>query len=112
MEVVRVVAPAPSFTPPVRLISINASNAPTSVTRTAQIDGEVGAALSLIIAIEVYGRSASDAKIAKLTGMATEAGRDAEAIRRVAEALVAALDPETRRAALMARFFHITRWTM
>jgi hypothetical protein len=33
----------------------------------------------------------------------TEAGRDAEAIRRVVEALVAVFDPETRKAALMAR---------
>jgi hypothetical protein len=59
------------------------------------LDGEAAAALSLIIQVEAYGASASEAKMAKLARAATEAGRDHRALRRVAQGIVDALDPRT-----------------
>jgi hypothetical protein len=46
--------------------------------------------------MEVYNRSATDAKMAKLTRAATELGRDRAAMRRIAEAIIAALDARMR----------------
>ena len=64
------------------------------IDRAVRLDGEGAAALRLIIEMEVFARSPSDAKMAALARAATELGRDREAIRRVAKTIIDALDAD------------------
>ena len=51
---------------------------------------DVGEALNLVVAMETC--AFSDAKMAELARAATELGRNREALRRVAQAIIDALD--------------------
>jgi hypothetical protein len=61
------------------------------------LDDEAGAALHLIVEIEVFARSASVAKMAKLARAVNEAGRNHTAIRLVVETIIDALNTKARR---------------
>ena len=58
------------------------------------LDGEFAEAQRLIAEIEAFGKSASDAKLAKLRHAATETCLYREAIRRVAQTIIDALDAD------------------
>ena len=69
-----------------------ASHIPSASTTThVRLDDEFAATQRLVIEMEVYDRSATDAKMAQLARAATELGRDSGAIRRVAEVIIAVL---------------------
>ena len=87
----RIISPPRSSTPPEpeRLVSIVRSSTPT-VTTHVTLRRDVGEALSLVVAMETC--AVSDAKIAELVRAATDLGRNREALRRVAQAIIDALD--------------------
>jgi hypothetical protein len=91
-EVHRVVAETSPSTPPGRVVPIASVAWPERTTTSVTLDGEEAEALHLIIKMEVFARSASEAKMAKLVKVASAIGRDHAAIRRVAEGVLAALD--------------------
>jgi hypothetical protein len=91
-EVHRITAPSRSSTQPEpeRPISIVRSSTPTVTTHAVTLSRDVGEALSLVVAMETC--AFSDAKMAELARAATELGRNREALRRVAQAIIDALD--------------------
>ena len=92
----RIVSPAPSSTPPQRTVSLSLIP-PASTTRSVQLDDEAAEALHLIIQMEAYVRSASEAKMAKLASVVAGLGRDREAIWRGAKTIIDALDANKAR---------------
>jgi hypothetical protein len=84
--------PRESVAPSPRAVPLAAFAWPERTTTHVQLDNEFAAAQHLIIAMEGYYRSATDAKMAKLGRAATEICRDRAAIRRIAEAIIDALD--------------------
>ena len=81
----------------IRTVRLDASHIPFGAASiSVRLDDEFAAAQRLVIGMEVYDRSTTEAKTAKLARAATELGRDREAIRRVAEIIIAALDAKVR----------------
>ena len=91
-EVHRITAPSHSSTPPEpeRPVSIVRSSTSTVTTHAVTLSRDVGEALSLVVAMETC--AFSDAKMTELVRAATQLGRNREALRRVAQAIIDALD--------------------
>jgi hypothetical protein len=80
-----------------RTVRLDASHIPSGTAPIGvRLDDEFASAQRLVIGMEVYDRSTTEAKMAKLARAATELGRDREAIRRVAEIIIAALGARVR----------------